>query len=210
MNWSTVLPLALVMIAGPQIISAIFLAASENPRRSSLAYLVGAGLAVYLGLTVWYAVFHAVRDTGSSQSKDRNHDLINWIVLALLVVLAAIVFARRKRNQPPKWMGKLETASPRFALGLGFLLFIAMPSDEATMAAVAGTLAGHDKPYWHVLPFLGLTMLLLSLPLLALLAFGQRVVEILPKIRDWANQHSWIVSEIVILIFVGIVASDLA
>jgi hypothetical protein len=125
--------------------------------------------------------------------------------LALLVV----VFAKRKRSEPPKWMGELEGASPRFAFRLGFLLFIAMPSDEATMVAVAGTLAGHDRPWWHLLPFLVLTLLLLALPLLALLAFGQRAVAALPKIRDWANKHAWIVSEAVILIFVALVAADL-
>jgi hypothetical protein len=51
--------------------------------------------------------------------------------------------------------------------------------------------------------------MLLALPLLALLAFGQRAVAVLPKIRDWANEHSWLVSEAVILIFVAIVVSDL-
>jgi hypothetical protein len=54
-----------------------------------------------------------------------------------------------------------------------------------------------------------LTLLLLALPLLALLAFGQRAVTVLPKIRDWANEHSWIVSEAVILIFVVLVGADL-
>ncbi|MFG3418195.1 GAP family protein [Micromonospora sp. NPDC048063] len=106
-------------------------------------------------------------------------------------------------------MSKLQAASPRFAFGLGFLLFIAMPSDEATMVAVAGSLAGHDKPWWHLLPFLVLTLLLLALPLLVLLALGQRAVVMLPKIRDWANEHSWLVSEAVILIFTAIVVSDL-
>jgi len=56
------------------------------------------------------------------------------------------------------------------------------------MVAVAGTLAGHDKPWWHLLPFLVLTLRLLALPLLALLAFGQHAVAALPKIREWAKQ----------------------
>ena len=125
------------------------------------------------------------------------------------MALMVMVFAKRKRSDPPKWMGKLEGASPGFAFRLGLLLFIAMPSDEATMLAVAGSLAGHDKPWWHLLPFLGLTLLLLALPLLALFAFGQRAAAALPKIRDWANAHAWIVSEAVILIFAVIVIADL-
>ena len=209
-DWLSVLPLTVVMVAGPQIVAAVFLVASREAKRSSLAYVAGAGLAVLIGLTVWYIVFRAIRGSGDGQNKDDGtRHLIDWIVLAVLLVLMVIVFASRKRSEPPKWMGRLEEAGPRFAFKLGFLLFIAMPSDEATMVAVGGTLAGHDKPWWHLLPFLGLTLLLLALPLLALLAFGQRATAALPKIRDWANQHSWIISEAVILIFVAIVVSDL-
>lgn len=210
MNLLSVLPLAVVMIAGPQIIGAIFLASSREAKRSSLTYVVGAGLAMLIGLTVWYFVFHAVRGTGGGRGKhDGTRHQIDWVVLAVLLALMVMVFARRKRSQPPKWMSKLQVASPRFAFGLGFLLFIAMPTDEGTMLAVAGSLAGQDKPWWHLLPFLVLTLLLLALPLLALLAFGQRAVAVLPKIRDWANDHSWLISEAVILIFVAIVVSDL-
>jgi hypothetical protein len=106
-------------------------------------------------------------------------------------------------------MHRLEEATPRLAFGLGLLLFLAMPSDEATMAAVAGGLAGHGRPWWHLLPFVAVTVLLLALPLLALLAFGQRALRVLPRIRDWANAHSWVVNEGVILIFVVIVGSSL-
>jgi NADH:ubiquinone oxidoreductase subunit 5 (subunit L)/multisubunit Na+/H+ antiporter MnhA subunit len=209
-NWLSVLPLTVVMVAGPQIIGAIFLAASREAKRSSVAYVAGAGTAVLIGLTVWYFVFRAIRGAGNGQSNnDGTRHLIDWIVLAVLLVLMVIVFSGRKRSDPPKWMGKLEDANPRFALRLGFVLFIAMPSDEATMVAVAGSLAGHDKPWWHLLPFLVLTLLLLALPLLALLAFGHRALAVLPKVRDWANEHSWLISEAVILLFVAIVVSDL-
>ncbi|SCG49998.1 Sap, sulfolipid-1-addressing protein [Micromonospora siamensis] len=206
----TVLPLAIVMIAGPQLISAIFLASSRQPRSSSLAYLIGATVGVVVPLAIWYLVFRAVKvAAGGSKDSGARH-LIDWIVLALLVVLMVLVFARRKRSRPPSWMRKLEDARPRFALGLGVLLFLAMPSDEVTMASVAGSLAGHDRPWWHLLPFLLLTLLLLALPLIALLLLGRRAATMLPKVRNWANAHSWVVSELVILIFIAIVASDLA
>nr|MDT0660134.1 GAP family protein [Micromonospora sp. DSM 115978] len=210
MNLLSVLPLALVMIAGPQIISAIFLASSREAKRSSVAFLVGSAIAILIGLTVWYVVFHAVRGAEIGGDKDDGtRHLIDWIVLAVLLALMVMIFLRRKRTQPPKWMGKLEDARPRLAFGLGFLLFLAMPSDQATMLSVAGSLAGHGKPWWHLLPFLVVTVLLLALPLFALLAFGQRAAVALPKIRNWANDHSWLISEAVTLIFVAIVAADL-
>jgi ABC-type tungstate transport system substrate-binding protein len=40
------LSLAFVMIAGPQILSAIFLATSENWRRNSAAFVAGAALSI--------------------------------------------------------------------------------------------------------------------------------------------------------------------
>jgi small neutral amino acid transporter SnatA (MarC family) len=47
----TVLPLAFVMIAGPQIITAVLLATGRDPRRNSLAFLTGAALAITAGTT---------------------------------------------------------------------------------------------------------------------------------------------------------------
>ena len=44
MNLVKILPMAFVMIAGPQILSAIFLATSEHWRRNSAAYVAGAAL----------------------------------------------------------------------------------------------------------------------------------------------------------------------
>ena len=210
MNLLTVLPLAFVMVAGPQLVSAIFLAASRDPRRSSVAYLAGAALGTLVPLTIWYVVFRLVRHSAGNGTKDRgSRHLIDWIVLVLLLVLMVVTFLRRKRNQPPGWMRRLEDPKPAFAFGLGVLLFFAMPSDEVTMASVAGSLAGHDKPWWHLLPFLILTVLLLALPLLALVMLGARAERLLPRLRDWSDAHSWIISELVILIFVAIVVSDL-
>ena len=48
----TVLPLAFVMIAGPQIISAVFLATSVGWARNSLAYIVGAAVSITLVVTI--------------------------------------------------------------------------------------------------------------------------------------------------------------
>jgi small neutral amino acid transporter SnatA (MarC family) len=39
------LPMAIVMVAGPQIISAIFLATSDQARRNSVTFLLGVALA---------------------------------------------------------------------------------------------------------------------------------------------------------------------
>ena len=60
-------------------------------------------------------------------------------------------------------------------------------------------------PGWHALPFVLLTLVLLALPALLVLALGQRAQTFLPKVRDWMDTNSWIVSEVVLVFFIFIV-----
>ncbi len=199
-----ILPMAFVMIAGPQILSAIFLATSENWRRNSAAYIAGAALSITLIVTIAYFAGSGASDAGAS------NDTLDVVILVLLFAAAAHTFLKRKEAEPPKWMGKLQTASPKLSFRLGFLLLGVFPTDILTSFAVGSYLSSHDDPWWHLLPFLLLTLLFLALPAILLLAFGQRAQTFLPKVRDWMNTHSWVVSEIVIGLFIVITANSLA
>ena len=119
------------------------------------------------------------------------------------------VFLTRKTSKPPKWMGKLETASPRASFRLGFLLLGVFPTDLLTPVAVGAYLSSHGDPWWQVLPFVVLTLLFLALPALILLAFGKRGQAFVPKARDWMNANSWVVSEIVTVLFIVLTISNL-
>jgi hypothetical protein len=65
----------------------------------------------------------------------------------------------------------------------------------------ASTWYGRTPRLFYALPFLILTVLLVSIPLLLLVLLGPRADVILPKIRAWMNANSWIVSEFVIVLF---------
>ena len=203
MSFLTLLPLAFVMIAGPQILSAVFIATSEGWRRNSAAYVLGAALSITLVVTLAFLLLDGVSGGGDS------NDTLYVIVLILLLAAMVHVFLTRKTAEPPKWMGKLQTASPRFCFRLGFLLLGFFPTDILTSVAVGSYLAAHGDPWWHYLPFVGLTLLILALPALLLLLFGRRAEAFLPKVRAWMNTNSWVVNEIVILLFVGLTISNL-
>jgi threonine/homoserine/homoserine lactone efflux protein len=203
-NIAKLLPMAFVMIAGPQILSAIFLATSENWRRNSAAYLAGAALSITAIVSIAFFAGIGSSDAGASS------DALEIVVLVLLVFAALHVFLTRKTAEPPKWMGKLQTASPRFSFRLGFLLLGVFPTDILTSVAVGGYLAAQDDPWWHYLPFVLLTLLFLALPAILLLVFGQRAQAFLPKARDWMNSNSWVVSEIVIGLFIVITINSIA
>ncbi len=203
MNFLTILPMAFVMIAGPQILSAVLFATSEHWERNSAAYVGGAAISITAFVTAAYYLLNGISDQGAS------NDSIYIVVLVLLALAAIHVYRTRETAEPPKWMGKLQTASPRFAFTLGLLLLGVFPTDILTTVAVGSYLAAHGDPWRHALPFIGLTLLFLATPALILLAFHERAQVLLPQVRDWMNTNSWVVNEIVILFFVAITLSNL-
>ena len=196
MNLAKVLPLTIVMIAGPQILSAIFLATTEHWLKNSLAYVAGASISISLVVLAGFFLGDGAASSGKSI------DTVYWIVLALLFFAAIQVYRHREESEPPKWMGKIQDAGPKFSFTLGFLLLGVFPTDILTAFAVGGFLGSQGDPIWHYLPFVALTLFWLALPALAVLMLGERGQRFLPKARDWMNDNSWIVNEFVILLFV--------
>jgi threonine/homoserine/homoserine lactone efflux protein len=198
-----IIPLAFVMIAGPQILTAIFLATSEDWRGNSAALVGGAALSI---TTIVTAAFFL--SDGASKQGASGHAL-DIIFMVLLVAAGVHTFLTRKTSKPPKWMGKLEEETPKGAFKLGFLLLGVFPTDILTSIAVGGSVAGHHDSWLEVLPFVLVTLLFLALPALCVLLLGDKAKKALPKVRDWMNSNSWIVSECVIGLFVVITASNL-
>jgi hypothetical protein len=205
-----VLPMAFVMVAGPQIVTAILLATGMRPRRDSAFFLLGAGAATFIGVTASYFLTGLLKKSGAPLGGNaRVTRAIDVAIIVLLVLLAWKVSRARGRSQPPRWMAKLESATPLFALQIGFLLFLLLPGDLISMFTVGAYLAHHGAPWWHGLVFVAATVALAGVPLLLLLALGQRGKALLPRARDWMTTNSWIVSEIVIGFFLLMILKDL-
>jgi hypothetical protein len=206
MTFLRIVPMAFVMVAGPQIISSVVFATSERARANSVAYVSGAVTSTIVGTTLFFILWEALGFKSATISG--GHVYVDWTLVGLLAILAVRVYLRRAEAEPPKWMGKLQTASPSFALKLGLLLFIAMPTDILTMLAVSGYVSTHDESLANAIPFFLLTALLIGSPLLVLLAMGRRAETTLPKVRNWMNTNSWVVSEIVIVFFLVLELND--
>jgi uncharacterized membrane protein len=185
------------------MLSAIFLATSEDWRRKSAAFVAGAALSISTVVTLAYLLGGEATDQGTSSG------LLDVLILALLLVAMVNVYLNRADSEPPKWMGRLTTATPRFSFRLGFLLLGVFPTDIVTSVTVGSYLAAQGLPLTDGLGFLALTLLLLALPSLAVLLLGERAEAFLPKAREWMQANAWIVNEVVLLFFVAIVASGL-
>lgn len=205
MDFAKVLPLAFVMIAGPQIISAFFFATSDQWKKLSATYVFGA--AVSIALVVGAAYLVAKGAASGEEESESGVRTIDYVILVLLLFAMVHNFRGRKTSEPPKWMGKLQSATPKTTLVLGFLLLGLFPSDLVTSISIGSFLAHNGDSYLQALPFIALTLLFLGAPALGVLLLGERAQTLLPKMRDWMDDNSWIVSEVVLVFFVVIILS---
>ncbi|WP_254529972.1 GAP family protein [Natrinema gelatinilyticum] len=201
MSLLQVLPLVMVMITGPQILSPIFLATSEKWRTNSIAYVFGASLSISLIVIIAYFIGNSLSGSGSLLGASAQ-ELLYLVVLVLLLYAAVGTYRTRNVSDPPAWMGKLTTATPRFSFRLGFLLLGFFPTDIVTSVSVGTYLAANGDPVADAAGFVLLTLFILALPSLSVFALGKRAEAALPKIRDWMDENSWIISEAVIVLFV--------
>jgi Sap, sulfolipid-1-addressing protein len=193
-----VLPLTIVMIAGPQIISSFFFATSERWQATSLGYILGALISVTVFVTAAYLIVKGLKGTSGDASKKHSGHITDIVILVLLALAAVYVFARRKQSEPPKWMGKLQKATPGFAFILGLLLLGVFPTDIVSSFSVGASTAREGHPWTYTVPFIVITVFLVALPALLVVLMGTRAKVFLPKVRTWMNDNSWLVNEIVI------------
>jgi hypothetical protein len=199
-----ILPLAITMMAGPQIMSAFVLVTTEQPVRVSLAFLFGVAAATTIGVTVARGVAAALDGAvslGEPSDAGSAGTVIQVVLVGLLVALAVKNYVGRESVEAPKWLGNLLTASPGRALATGLLLILLMPSDILVQLTVGTNLQQNEAPLVDALPFVAATVLVAALPLLGYLAFRRRAQRAMPLVRDWMTSHSWLVNIVVCGIF---------
>jgi hypothetical protein len=194
-----ILPLSLIMVMGPQILTAIFLVTSHEPVKNSAAMLVGVVVAAALSLAIWFGLYDVVNIKPPSGSGPSTAD---YVVAGLLALAGIHTFLGRHEASVPKWMSALQEATPKRAFGLGFLLILLMPTDIVAVIATVHWLHDHHDNLLHGWPLLGATTLLMALPIIAYLLLGRRAREAMPGIRDWLTTNAWVVNLVVIVYFI--------
>ena len=205
---TNILPLAITMMAGPQIMSAIIFVTSERALKNSLAFVAGVLVATIIGVAVLLGVQSLLGDNvslGDSSDNGSAGKIIQFALVALLVAAAIKNYVGRETIEPPKWLGKLQQADAKQAVRTGLLVILVMPSDLIVMLTVATNLEQNGNSLGDAVPFILLTALIAALPLLGYLLFHRRAVTAMPKLRDWMNSHSWLVNIIVCVIFIVLI-----
>ena len=199
-----ILPLAITMMAGPQIMSAIIFVTSDRAVKLSLAFLLGVLIATTVGVAALRGILSLVGDNaslGGSSDNGSAGQIIQFALVGLLIAAAIKNYVQRETVEPPKWLGKLQQADPKQALRTGLLVILFMPSDLIVMLTVATNLEQSGESLGAAMPFILATALVAALPLLGFLIFHRRAVTAMPKLRDWMNTNAGIVNVIVCVIF---------
>jgi hypothetical protein len=201
-----VLPLAITMMAGPQILSAIIFVTGDDPVKKSLAFVLAVPLAMSATILVFLGLAGLFDDSLRADAEPSTGAKVAQLVLVALLVAAAIrSYLGRETSEPPKWLGGLQQMSAGRAFLLGLLLLSVFPSDFMILATTAINLVSNDLPFSDALPLIGVTTLIAALPLLGYLAFRRRAEVAMPRARDWMNANSWLINIIVYAIFIALI-----
>jgi hypothetical protein len=200
-----IIPLAITMNAGPQIMSALIFITASKPLKLSAAFLAGVVIAVTVGVTITYTLATALGNSislGDSSDSSSLGNIIQYGLVGLLIFLSIRSYLGRETSEPPRWLGALQNAKPRTAFTTGLLLLSVFPSDFVVLLTVGMNLAQNNASLLAAVPFVAATIFIAALPLLFYLLFHRRAQRAMPKVRDWMNANSWLVNIIVYVIFI--------
>jgi len=203
-----ILPLAVTMMAGPQIMSAIIFVTAPKPLKISTPFIVGVAIATTVGVLIALAIASLLGSSvslGDPSNQGSTGHIIQYLLVGLLVALAVKNYLRRETVEPPRWLGTLQNADSKRALKTGLLVILLMPSDIIVMLTVGMNLVHNGAGLLAALPFIAATVLVAALPLLLFLLFHRRAQRLMPKVRDWMNTNSWLVNIIVCVVFIALI-----
>jgi threonine/homoserine/homoserine lactone efflux protein len=199
-----ILPLAITMMAGPQIMAAIIFVTAPKALRVSVPFLAGVAIATTVGVIITTTIA-SLLSLGDPSASGSSGNIIQYVLVGLLVALAIKNYVGRETAEPPRWLGALQSADVKRAFMTGLLVILLMPSDIIIMLTVGTNLAQNNAGLVAALPFIGATVLVAALPLLFFVLFHRRAQQFMPKVRDWMNTHSWLVNIIVCGVFIALI-----
>ena len=143
-----VIPLAITMNAGPQIMSAIIFVTANKPLKLSAYFMTGVVIAVTVGVTITYTLATVLGNSvslGDSSDNGSLGNIIQYLFVGLLVFLSIKNYLGRETIEPPRWLGAMQNAGPRTAFMTGLLLLSVFPSDFVILMTVGINLAQQER-----------------------------------------------------------------
>ncbi|MFL1377810.1 GAP family protein [Nocardiopsis protaetiae] len=212
-----VLPFALGLIAAPlPIVAVILLLMAPGGRGKALVLiLTWAGV-----IFVVSAVVALIAGAGDTTESGDSPAWVGWVqlLLGLLLLLVAVKSLRDHLGrpagtdpEPPGWLTAIDSMGAGRVVGLAALLAGANPKSLAMVlgggAAIAAFGLGPGGTAAAALVFALLGSLGLLVPLIAVLASGERGAHALERARTWLIANNDTVTMTVLFVFGGVFAA---
>jgi hypothetical protein len=110
-----VIPLAITMNAGPQIMSAIIFVTAPKALKLSAYFLAGVVIAVTAGVTITYTLASVLGNSvslGDSSDSGSLGNIIQYLLVGLLIILSIKSYVGRETSEPPGGWALCKTPTP--------------------------------------------------------------------------------------------------
>lgn len=195
-----ILPLALTVMMGPQILVGMLLITREDPIKSSLVYVLAIISTLILTTFIYYSISKHI---GLHEISVSGKPIIKYILITLFIVLIIrAIINRNKTTNPPKWMRGVTTSSLSKVFIIGLSLIAFMPTDIAISFTVGNLLNTESNSFVDAWPFFTAVLFISLLPLIIYFSLGKNGPKHLEKANIWLNTHGYLINVIVLTFFI--------
>lgn len=197
-----------VMLSPLPIVGVILMLLSTKAKVNGPMFLLGwlAGLAIVVGGVVAFVNPDRLNESGGEPSTLNGLLHLALGVLLLLLAVKQLKGRPKKGEDPemPKWMAKMQDASPIFAFGMGAFLSGLNPKNlifdiAAAAAIVAGDLSSSQQIV-AVVVFMILASLTIGIPVIWYLVAGESAKAKLDTLRGYLVQYNWVIMCVLFLV----------
>ena len=204
-----ILPLAITMMAGPQILTSVMFAISKNSLKNSASYTSAIFLAVITGILVSFLIADILPSSLLQNESNQQSDAAKYLQLGLLALLAGMTvrtYLNRTTVKLPKWLGTIQSADSKKAFKLGWMLIFLMPADLIIMLSAGLYIKSNDLSLISSVAFALLTALISAFPFFAFKVLGKKMNDS-QDINKWLNANAWLVNIFVYMLFAYLIIS---
>ena len=201
------LPLAVcIALSTVPIIVTITLLLGPRSRGSSLGFLLGWVIGMYLVVTILYLLASALPGTRLPSYRP----LVGWVEIVVgltLIAYGVVAFIRRPKQRPeaelPRWISAIGTVRPITAFGLAIVLSLrpkALLISVAASLVVAGSSLGFTASLIVFAIFVGIGAATVLVPVVVSLARPNAMKRPLESAQAWISRNSRTVTTVAVLV----------
>ncbi|WP_439591055.1 GAP family protein [Microbacterium sp.] len=207
-----VLPLALGVAISPiPIIAAILMLLSPRARVTSVGFLLGWIVGIIAAVTVFTLLSSTVTPTADPDASNPVQGVVQLILGALLIVMAAGRWRRRPKEDEepdlPKWTKAIDGMGFATALGLAFLLSAINPKNLLLAAGAGVDIGSADLTVAEVIVVIAIFTVIAAstvlVPVVGYLLASTKLRGPLDELKGWLERENTVIMA-VLLLFIGV------